>query len=221
MNNKHILFCVEGRTEGARTIYGKGIKNILRVEVEYMRKKKIFHDVKVFNGKHEMMREIDFHVSQHLYPAKYKPDTKLEDCYVFILRDLDCENIKEIEDEINNKLSGYKNYYSIHFAKQEIEAWIVADINCFKSVYRTNAICLVKAIENIPYIVEPEKVDCDPKISERIEQIARKCSNRYRKTIEGPQLLKFADPDVVSKKCPSFLSFRNDLRKQIGFLDPI
>ncbi|MBF0538515.1 MAG: hypothetical protein HQL03_09720 [Nitrospirae bacterium] len=118
MTKENILFIVEGKTEGCPTIWGKGLWNILKAEKDWMRKGRIFHDIEVFNGKYDMKDTMKFTVRQHLSPPKKtvtKAKVKPLGDYVFILRDLDCEDKKKIEDEIDNELSDYKGRYSIHF----------------------------------------------------------------------------------------------------------
>ncbi|MBF0457767.1 MAG: DUF4276 family protein [Nitrospirae bacterium] len=95
---------------------------------------------------------------------------------------------------------------------------MVADIDCFKKVYKYNKHeCLTRLISKIQYISVPEKISCHPKISEHLEKFARSCALRYRKTIEGVQLLKEVNPDTVSVKCPAFKELRKDLWERIEF----
>ncbi|MBF0538516.1 MAG: DUF4276 family protein [Nitrospirae bacterium] len=104
------------------------------------------------------------------------------------------------------------------FAIQEIEAWMVADLDCFKSVYKNKYAQIASAIRKISYYLTPEEIGCEPKkISEMLEEIASNHDSYYRKTRQGPQLLELVNPDVVVSKCPSFADFRNDLRSHIGF----
>lgn len=211
---KNIKFFVEGKTEGASTIWGKGIWHILREEKGWMRQQKILHNIKVFNGKFDMMDNIDFHIKQHFTP----PTSGITGDYAFIIRDLDCENKTSIENEFNKILSEYKGMYSIHFAIQELEAWMAADMDCFRSVYKYNKHkCLTDSISKIPFISEPEKIGCSPKISERLENIAKGCTLRYKKTIEGVQLLREVNPDTVCTKCPAFKYLRKDLWELIDY----
>ncbi|MBV6342509.1 DUF4276 family protein [Candidatus Magnetobacterium casense] len=221
MTKKNILFLVEGMTEGLSTPWGKGLWNILKVEKVWMRERKIHHDIVRFNGKSKMQGDIKFRVGQHLsLPKKTvtKAVGKPTGDYVFIVRDLDCEDRQSVEAAIDSELVGYKGSYSIHFAIQEIEAWMIADLDCFKSVYKSKYAQIVSEIKNISYSSNPEKIDCEPKkLSERLEEIAYKCQTRYKKTIEGPQLLEVVNPDSVAAKCPSFARFRQDLRAHIGF----
>ncbi|KWT92773.1 DUF4276 family protein [Candidatus Magnetominusculus xianensis] len=213
---KNIKFFVEGKTEGASTFWGKGIWNILREEKEWMSQQKILHDIKVFDGKFEMVKNLGFYIEQHFTPPK--KTSGIPGDYAIIIRDLDCENKTSIENKFNKILYKYKGMYAIHFAIQEIEAWIVADMDCFRSVYKYNKHkCFTDSISKIPYISEPEKIDCNPKISEYLENIAKGCTLRYRKTIEGIQLLREVNPDTVCTKCPAFKYLRNDLWELIDY----
>ncbi|KJU86595.1 hypothetical protein MBAV_001213 [Candidatus Magnetobacterium bavaricum] len=185
-----------------------------------MREKSILQKIEVFNGKYDMQDTMKFTVRQHLSPPKKivsKSGNKPLGDYVFILRDLDCEDKKEIEYTIDNELSDYKGCYSVHFAVQEIEAWMIADQNCFKSFYKNKSAQIISAIKKIPHSSTPEEIDCEPKkISELLEEIAYKYNSDYKKTKQGTQLLDLVNPDVVASKCPSFADFRNDLRAHIG-----
>ncbi|MBF0591183.1 MAG: DUF4276 family protein [Nitrospirae bacterium] len=226
MTKKNIFFLVEGKTEALSTPWAKkGLWSILKPEIEWMRGKKIFFDTYRFNGKYAMQDNLSFRVSQLFNPPKKTVDKAkangkpLVD-YVFILRDLDCEDKEKIKKERDNDLSDYKGRYSIHFAVQEIEAWMIADLNCFNIIYKSKNKYteIVSAIKKISYSSMPEEIGCEPKkISGLLEDIAHKYKSRYRKTIEGPQLLEVINPDVVASKCPSFADFRNDLRSHIGF----
>ncbi len=212
---KNILFLVEGQTEGNQSLWGKGLYNILREEHQWMRGNRISHTVHVFNGKWDMMENLEFRIKQHINPPKKVKAKKLAKGkeigdYVVILRDLDCEDKDSLRSEIDEKLSAYSGQYSLHFAAQEIESWMVADPDGFRRVYKFNSECIYDRV--FPLSSNPEEKNCNPKISKRLSRAVKSCDENYRKTMEGPQLLKEVDPLLVARKCPHFKSFRDDVR---------
>lgn len=208
---------MEGKTEGAPTLWGKGIWNILKEETAWMRGKKIFHTITVRNGKRDLLSNLNFLVTAHLCPSKKTLERNLrigKPCgdYVIILMDLDCQDETILKAEIGAVASAnFEGRFSIHFATQEIESWMVADPNGFREVYkRYNTDCIVNKVTPLSH--DPERPDCNPQISDRLKEAVEKCGEDYRKSIEGPQLLKAVNPSLVASKCSYFMRLRNDLR---------
>jgi hypothetical protein len=222
---RNVLFVVEGQTEGLATAFGKGLWNILRYESDFMRQQSIRHHLLPKNGKYELLADIGFDVSQHLNPPKKKRQ-KLQrqgspiGDYVFILRDLDCEDESNLHQEILDEIdTPFHHQIEIHFAVQEIEAWMIAHPEGFCSLYKNAPRQLIHDIKNlVPQNQSPEVViDCDPKPAEHLKMLTQRNGLKYRKTIEGPQALKKVEPDIVAARCPHFQNFRDALRKQIGY----
>lgn len=223
---RNILFIVEGKTEGLAQAFGKGLQNILHDECEFMRLRGIRHHTLRKNGKRDLLSNVGFDVRQHLEPPR-KVRAKLEERgsspgdWVFILRDLDCEDEdaarQEILDQISPELRGR---VEVHFAVQEIEAWLIADPNGFCAVYKHISRQLVDEVTHLaPQGQSPEStIDCNPKPSEYLTRLARKYGVPYRKTIEGPQALSKVNADLVAGRCPHFGQLRCSLRNQIGWL---
>lgn len=211
---------MEGKTEGATTLWGKGIWNILKEEKTWMREKRIVHQINVRNGKQDLLSNLKFLVEDHLCPSKKTKGRNLrigKPCgdYVLILMDLDCQDASTLKSEIDGIVrADFADSFSIHFAAQEIESWMVADPNGFRNVYKYNTECIVNKITPLSH--EPERPDCKPQISDRLKDAVESCGDSYRKTIEGPQLLNAVNPSVVALTCAYFKSFRNDLR---GLID--
>ncbi len=222
---RNVLFIVEGKTEGLAQAFGKGLQNILRDECEFMRLHGIRHHTLRKNGKRDLLSNAEFDVRQHLEPPR-KVRAKLEERgsspgdYIFILRDLDCEDEdaarQEILDQIRPEL---RDRVEVHFAVQETEAWLVADPNGFCAVYKHAPRQLVDEVTRLaPPGQSPENtIDCNPKPSEYLMRLARKYSLQYRKTIEGPQALGRVNADLVAERCPHFGQLRRSLRDQIGW----
>ncbi len=224
---RNLLFIVEGKTEGLAGAFGKGLWNILRAECDLMHKRGIRHSPLRKNGKRDLLSDVGFDVRQHLEPSS-KERARLEQQgsapgdFVFVLRDLDCENedavrqgiLKHIDPEFHDRVE-------VHFAVQEIEAWMIADPDGFCSVYKHAPRQLAADVARLaPQGQSPEAtLDCDPMPSERLADLARKHDLPYRKTIEGPQALGQVNADVVARRCPHFREFRDSLRARIGWQD--
>jgi len=202
---RNVLFIVEGQTEGLANVFGKGIHNILRREFDFMRQKSIRHQTLRKNGKYDLLSDVGFDVSRHLEPPKkkrqklQKQGSPIGD-YVFILRDLDCENEPAVHQDILEQIeSRFHNRVEIHFAVQEIEAWMIAHPEGFCSVYPNAPRQLLNDIKKlVPPKNSPETViDCDPKPAEYLQKITENNGLKYRKTIEGPQALRLVEPDMI------------------------
>ena len=222
---KNVLFIVEGKTEGCAQMYGKGLQNILRPEWDYMRQQGIRHHILCKNGKHDLLCNVDFDVRQHLEPSKriveklQRQGSKAGD-FVFILRDLDCEDEPSIRRDILSAIDfKFHERVEIHFAVQELEAWMIADPQGFCSIYRKASEKFIGAIERLAKGGSPEEtIDCNPKPSELLRSAVRTFEYSYRKSIEGPQALGALDTEKVSTLCPHFKEFRDSLRKKIDWL---
>lgn len=221
----NLLFIVEGKTEGLANAFGKGLQNILRFECDFMRQHNIRHHTIRKNGKRDLLANVNFDISQHLAPPN-KLRVKLErqnsplGDWVFILRDLDCEGEDVVRREILEKIAPeFHNRIEVHFAVQEIEAWLIADPDGFCSVYkRAPRQLLMEVRQLVPEGQSPEVViNCAPKPSEYLEKIAHQHDRQYRKTIDGPQALSLVNPDLVASRCPHFRDFRQSLRTKIGW----
>ena len=222
---RNLLFIVEGKTEGLANAFGKGLQNILRFECQFMRQQRIRHHTILKNGKRDLLSNVGFDVKQHLEPPK-KMRIKLEQQgstpgdWVFILRDLDCDDENVVQHEIFEKITPEShNRVEVHFAVQEIEAWLIADPDGFCSMYRYGSRQLLTDIKKlVPEGQSPEiAIDCQPKPSALLEELTRKHERVYRKTIEGPQALVLINPDSVAARCPHFRDFRQSLRAKIGW----
>jgi hypothetical protein len=220
---KNVLFIVEGKTEGYAQAYGKGLQNILRIECEHMRKKGVRHHTLRKNGKHDLLCNVGFDVRLHLQP----PPRTLEKLgrqgaspgdFVFILRDLDCEDERNTHNEILAAVDPrYHEQVEIHSAVQEVESWMIADPPGFCSIYRHADEKFVAGIGKLAKGGSPEEtIDCDPMPSELLRNAVRNFGYSYRKSIEGPHALAAVDADKVSNLCPHFGEFRYSLRKKIG-----
>jgi len=222
---RNVLFIVEGQTEGLANVFGKGIHNILRNEFDFMRLQSIRHHTLRKNGKYDLLSDVGFDVSQHLNPPKKKRQKLKQQGspigdYVFILRDLDCETEAAIHQEILKQIdSKFHNRIEIHFAVQEIEAWMIAHPEGFCSVYPNAPRQLLFDLKKlVPPRESPEtSIDCDPKPAEHLERLTAKSGLKYRKTIEGPQALRLVNSEIVAARCPHFQNFRDSLRKQIAY----
>ena len=222
---RNLLFIVEGQTEGLANAFGKGLQNILRNECDFMRQHHIRFSTIRKNGKHDLLSNVNFDVSQHLNPPK-KLRAKLEQRgsapgdWMYILRGLDCEDEDVVQHEIFEKITPEShNRVEVHFAVQEIEAWIIADPDNFYRVYNYAPRQLLNDVKQlVPEGQSPEiAINCNPKPSERLENLTRKHDRTYRKTIEGPKALDLVNPDYIADRCPHFRDFRQSLRTKIGW----
>ena len=138
----------------------------------------------------------------------------------FFLRDLDCEDETIIHQEIMEKIdSRFHHSVEIHFAVQEIEAWMIAHPEGFCSIYPNAPRQLLNDIKKlVPPRESPEtSIDCDPKPAEHLESLTAKSGLKYRKNIEGPQALRLVNPEIVAVRCPHFQNFRDSLRHKIAY----
>ena len=220
----NVLLIVEGKTEGKAQVFGKGVQNILRDECKLMREQGIRFHTLCKNGKDDLVSNVDFDVRQHLEPQqkwleKLARQGSLPGDYVYILRDLDCEDETVVRQELYQHINPkYHTKIEIHFAVQEIETWMIADPAGFCAVYRNVSPKLGQDIQNLtPLGKSPESIDCDPMPSTRLERIVNRFYKPYRKTIEGPQALALINPDVVASRCPHFDAFRTSLRQNIDW----
>jgi hypothetical protein len=220
----NVLFIVEGKTEGLANAFGKGLQNILRAECNFMKQRGIRHHTLSKNGTSDLLSNVAFDVRQHLNPSRAqlarlaRKGSALGD-YVFILRDLDCEDEAAMRELILGQIAlEFHDRVGIHFAVQEIETWMLADPQGFYSVYRHAPSALLADIQRlVPSGQSPEvAIGCHPQPSEHLQAIVRRYERVYRKTIEGPQALGKVNPDVVAERCPHFKTFSNSLREQIG-----
>ncbi len=218
---QNVLFIVEGRTEGHAQLYGKGLQNILRAECEHMRQQGVRHHTLRKNGKYDLLCNVGFDVSRHLKPSQKARDklqrqgSKPGD-FVFILRDLDCEVETTVREEIYSTIDlKFRNQVEIHFAVQEVEAWMIADPHGFCSIYRNASEKFIDEIGRLAKGGSPEEtIDCNPKPSELLCRSVRLFGYSYRKSIEGPLALGALDTERVSN-CPHFKEFRDSLREKI------
>lgn len=225
MTCNNILFIVEGKTEGLARPAGKGIQNLLRIECQFMRERGTRYHTTRKNGKGDLLSNVGFDVSNHLEPPK-KEREKLKNQgspagdYVFILRDLDCEDEAVVRKNILAKIeTRFHDRVEVHFAVQEIEAWMVADPEGFCSIYKRYSPVLLDDLKKlVPLGHSPETVlDCNPKPAERLEGITKRHGLTYSKAIDGPKVLELVNPDIIAERCPHFKMFRESLREKIGF----
>jgi hypothetical protein len=222
---RNVLFIVEGKTEGYAQAYGKGLQNILRVECEYMRQEGIRHHTLRKNGKSDLLCNVGFDVRQHLEPSKKTLEKLLRQGskpgdFVFILRDLDCEDEPNTRKEILAAIElKFHNRVEICFAVQEVEAWMIADAQGFCSIYRHANEKFIDGVRKLAKGGSPEEtIDCNPKPSDLLSSTVRSHGYSYRKSIEGPQALGAVEIEKVSNLCPHFKILRDSLRKRIGLL---
>jgi hypothetical protein len=92
------------------------------------------------------------------------------------------------------KPSGVTEQYCIVIPVQELEAWILADIESATRVFRS---WVPKPIDN------PEGI---PKPKEHLERLSKGSKGRplYSHATHNEQMAKYLDLDVVKGKCPSF-----------------
>ena len=119
-------------------------------------------------------------------------------CTQFIIaHDADQKDSKEVEQELRNEIikpSGVKAPICLVVPVQEIEAWLLADVEAVTNIFKG---WKPKPESN------PESQSC-PK--EYLEKLSRDASlkPRYRHATHNPQLAKHIDLEKVSKCCPSF-----------------
>jgi hypothetical protein len=94
---------------------------------------------------------------------------------------------------------------------------MIADPDGFCSVYHPAPSALLAAVRKLASSGRPETIDCNPKPSKLLEDLARKHGRSYRKTIEGPQALDLVNADTVANRCPHFRALRDALRQKIGW----
>ena len=119
-------------------------------------------------------------------------------CTRFIIcHDADGPDSEPNRERVKSKIinpSRISNDYCIVVPVQELEAWILADIECATNIFSS---WLPKAIQN------PESIS-SPK--EHLEKLSRASSHRprYSHVVHNEQMAKYLDLQKVSSKCPAF-----------------
>ena len=101
---------------------------------------------------------------------------------------------RELVRERIVKPSGVAEQCCIVIPVQELEAWILADIECAAKVFRS---WVPKPIDNPEGIRKPK---------EYLERLSKGSKGRplYSHATHNEQMAKYLDLDVVKRKCPSF-----------------
>jgi hypothetical protein len=84
----------------------------------------------------------------------------------------------------------------------ELEAWIIADITTFNSVYKTN----IKFNKNIQYLKDPKG---------HLIQKTRNNPKTYKES-DAPELFKKLSFDKINNNCPVFKNFIKEFDKAIS-----
>ena len=119
-------------------------------------------------------------------------------CTRFIIcHDADGPDPKPNRERVRNRIispSGISNNYCIVVPVQELEAWILADIECATNIFSS---WKPNAIQN------PESIS-SPK--EHLEKLSRTSRQRpiYRHAVHNEQMAKHLDLQKISRKCPEF-----------------
>ena len=129
--------------------------------------------------------------------------------HFIVCHDADGTDPSENHDKVMDKViqpSGISDNYCVVIPVQELEAWILADIqavtNIFKS-WRPRAITNPESIQN-------------PK--EHMEKLSRTAKGRprYAHATHNDRIAKYLDLAKVEKKCPSFKPFADFVRDSSG-----
>ena len=108
------------------------------------------------------------------------------------------ERKQSIIDDII-KPAGFDAIFCALVPIQEIEAWILADINAVTNI--------IKGWAPTKEITNPESIQ-DPK--EHLEKMSRERQRpRYSHAIHNPKIAKYLNIQLVAKRCPSFLPLMN------------
>ncbi len=102
-------------------------------------------------------------------------------------------NRERVKNRIINP-SGIRRDYCIVIPVQELEAWILADIECATNIFSS---WMPAAIRNPEAISRPK---------EYLEKLSRTCRQRprYIHAVHNEQMAKHLDLKKVSRKCPAF-----------------
>lgn len=124
-------------------------------------------------------------------------------CYDSDREDPDSRYIAACQVFLNSKVTGE---FCAVVPKQEIEAWILADIECAKKV------CTSWAPDPEP---NPEAIS-DPK--EYLERLSQNSKKRpvYAHATHNPRMAEHLDLDKVEQKCPSFKPLASIVKKGKG-----
>lgn len=121
---------------------------------------------------------------------------------VVILIDQDREIASDIETKINSAIKNLRGRYIVCVPVEEIEAWVLADINALREVFEIK--------ESIKEVRSPE-MQTSPK--EMIEKIIKKATgNRkmYVKTSHNPKIFENIDLCKLGN-CQQFVKFKNEI----------
>ncbi len=119
-------------------------------------------------------------------------------CTRFIIcHDADGSDPEPNRERVKNKIikpSGISDDYCIVVPVQELEAWILADIECATNIFSS---WRPNAIQN------PESIS-SPK--EHLEKLSRTSRQKplYRHAVHNEQMAKHLDLNKISRKCPEF-----------------
>ncbi len=143
---------------------------------------------KGYNGCGEMLRK----------GAKQLALFKAQNCSRFIVcHDADGPDPKPKYELVRGRIvepAGMNKHVCILIPVQELEAWILADIECAAKIF---ASWLPSPIHNPERIARPK---------ERLEQLSRDGGGRprYSHATHNERMAKYLDLRKVAKKCPSF-----------------
>lgn len=126
---------------------------------------------------------------------------------IIICHDSDKKSVKEMESLISRKIINESGLSSDCFLTiipmEEIEAWILADINACQFVF--------KGMKRQKEIMNPENAS-DPK--EYLEKACREnATPKYSNATHNKFIAEHLNLDVVYRKCPSFRPLFDEVRK--------
>ena len=163
-----------------------------------------YHDIiitKPANGKNQFLNKLNLSVKYAFNASDLK--------YIFTLEDSDKEKVGVLESIFYSKVSQeFHDRFTPHFAVHEIETWILSDKKLLEKA----------GLRNVTDYIEPEKeINNVKKPSIYLDELFRASEiGKYKKTIDGVNLLGDLNIETVYKKCPSFKNFIDDILKALN-----
>ena len=158
-----------------------------------------YHNIKVTQpakGKTQFLNKIGLSVKNALNAKDLR--------YIFSLEDLDKADLKTIEENFYSKVNqDHHSMFTPHFAVREVETWILTDRELLE---RYN-------LKGVKEYEDPEReINTNKKPSVYLEELFRNNGMRkYKKTVDGVNLLGDLNIRLIYQKCPNFKKLIDDI----------
>lgn len=126
-------------------------------------------------------------------------------CHLLVvIHDLDKRDEAELRTQLESSIKGFSFSKTIVLIpKEEIEAWLLSDINALKKVFK---------LKNTPSIpLNPESIDSPKEYLSRL--VSRNSQTDYLNTIHNRKIAKELDLNNLKRRCNSFRPYPKFLKQ--------